>query len=231
MNSATIYYATFGSEFDFSTSALEQALRSLPEESFGDSVRRYDHAAQRWMSLLSRQILLHGLEEENIQLLPGAKWEVGNNGRPYVKNYPDFNISHSGKIAVCAIASGRDRVGIDVQAEKPMGDLRLRQVFTPRELAWVNGSPQRAAFLWSRKEAISKLLGLGMQVSYRSLETLNDQVSFEGQTFYLTTVSVGRGYQCTLAGEVPLSVSLHRYRWLSLNQLVASPSLSQSPVS
>lgn len=228
MSSATIYHATFGSKFDFSTLAQEQALRNLPEESFGKSVCRYDHAAQRWMSLISRQILLLGLKEANIQLPPGAKWEVSNNGRPYIKGCPDFNVSHSGKIAVCAIAEGRDRIGIDIQAEKPMGERRLRQVLTSRELSWVNGNPRKAAFLWSRKEAVTKLLGLGMQVSYRSLETLNNRVDFEGQTFYLSTVSVGRGYQCTLAGEAPLSISLHRYRWLSLNRLVPSSSSSQS---
>jgi 4'-phosphopantetheinyl transferase len=222
MNSAIIYYASFGKNFDFSTSALEQGLRNLPEESFGESVRRYDHTAQRWMSLLSREVLLHGFKEANILLSPDSKWEVGNNGRPFVKDCPDFNISHSGKIAVCAIASGQGRVGIDVQAEKPMGDRRLRQVLTPRELIWVNGSPRKAAYLWSRKEAVSKLLGLGMRISYRSLETLKDQVEFEGRIFHLFTVSVGRGYQCTLAGEAHLSVSLHRYRWLSINQLVAS---------
>lgn len=229
MRSATIYYATFGSEFDFSGSALEQALKSLPEESFADSVRRYDHAAQRWMSLLSRQILLRGLQEANIQLPPNAKWETGDNGRPYIKDCPDFNISHSGKIAVCAIASGRDRIGVDVQVEKPIGDRRLRQVLTSSEIAWVNGNPQRAALLWSRKEAVSKLLGLGMRLRYRSLETINNQLDFEGQSFHLTTVPVGQGYQCSLAGETPLNVSPRRYRWCTLNQLASSLPLLSIP--
>lgn len=228
MKELTIHRAKFDPEFDLSAAALNQALQRLPGESFGKSVLRYNKTDHRWMSLLGRQALLRGLKQINVLLPPGAEWQVDNNGRPYVKGCPDFNISHSGKIAVCAIASGRERVGVDVQAEKPMGDRQLRQVLTPRELAWVNGDPRRVAFLWSRKEAVSKLLGLGMRISYRTLETLNNRVSFKGRTFYLTPVPIGRGYQCTVAAESPLTVSVFRYRWLSPDRLVASPSTPQS---
>lgn len=224
MKSVTIHYTTFGSEFDFSILLLKRALKNLPDKSFGESIRRYDRAAQRWISLLGRQALLQGFRDAGIRLPAEAKWQVTENGRPYITGCPDFNISHSGKVAVCAIASGNDRVGIDVQAEKPMGERRLRQVLTLRELAWVDGNPRKAAFLWSRKEAISKLLGLGMRMSYRDLETLDNRIDFDGHIFYLTTIPAGRGYQCTLAGETPLSVSFQRYQWVSFGQLISSSS-------
>lgn len=220
MKNFTVHCGSFSSRFDFSPEAFEQALGGLPEVSFRKSVRRYQNPAHRWMSLLSRQLLLRGLAEANEVLPAGATWSVTSNGRPHIKACPDFNISHSGKIAICAIGTDGDRVGIDIQAEKVIGERHLRQVLTSRELAWVSGEPRRAAFLWSRKEAVSKLLGLGMRINYRRLEALNKEVQFDGKTYHLTSLPVARGYQCALAGEVPLTPTMSKYRWVSLTQLV-----------
>jgi len=219
MKTALIQCGAFGQRFDFSDLAFQRALLDLPAASLRKSVLHYHNRRHQWVSLLSRKLLVSGLAALNISLNEKTTWSVANSGRPYITACPDFNISHSGKIAICAIAQGRGRVGIDVEIEKPVKETHLQQVFTDRELAWVNGEQARAARLWSRKEAVSKLLGLGMRVNFRRLETLASKVEYAGNTYYLNNVPVANGYQCTLAAESPQISQISHFHWSSLAQL------------
>lgn len=219
MKTCTIHCGSFGNRFDFSQKSLDRALNRLPGSYFQASVLKYRSSDHQWMSLLSRQLLLTGFNKIRQPIDQYSVWSETKNGRPYIDNFPDFNLSHSGKIAVCAIGLNRVRIGIDIQIEKPIKDKLLQQVFTKRELDWVSQEEDKIAQLWSRKEAVSKLIGHGMRINFQRLDTLSDQVSFEGKVYYLNTIPVVKGYQCTLAGETPLAISLNHYCWSSLNQL------------
>ena len=61
-------------------------------------------------------------------------------GRPYLPNGPDFNISHSGRRAVCIIAR-HGKAGIDLEEirDMPIGD--YKEQFSPEEWAVITTSP------------------------------------------------------------------------------------------
>lgn len=219
MKSYTVHCGVFGTPFDFSAESIALAVAGLPNASFRESILRYKRPRQRWMSLLSRQLLIHGFGEEKKIVDRRAIWSVTETGRPYLSSFPDFNISHSDKIAACAISTSQERVGIDIQVERPIGEDHLKLVLTKAELTWVGNSQAKAAYLWSRKEAVSKLLGLGMRMNYRNLEALNNQVRLDGNTYYLTSLPIARGYQCTLAANTPFTSSVNFYTCLAHNQL------------
>ena len=80
----------------------------------------------------------------------------------------EFNLSHSGILALYAFTSGR-AVGVDVELirEVPDADDLAERFFSPTETASLRALPldQRSlAFLacWTRKEAFIKALGLGL---------------------------------------------------------------------
>ena len=80
----------------------------------------------------------------------------------------EFNLSHSGILALYAFTSGR-AVGVDVELirEVPDADDLAERFFSPTEIASLRALPpdQRSlAFLacWTRKEAFIKGLGLGL---------------------------------------------------------------------
>jgi 4'-phosphopantetheinyl transferase len=80
----------------------------------------------------------------------------------------EFNLSHSGFLALYAFTSGR-AVGVDVELirEVPDADDLAERFFSPTEIASLRALPldQRSlAFLacWTRKEAFIKGLGLGL---------------------------------------------------------------------
>lgn len=113
-----------------------------------------------------RPVLAHyaGLPAAALPLILGAY------GKPRLAapNAPGFNLSHSGEIALLAIARGVDP-GIDVEALRPRPRaLQLAQrYFTAAEaaaLARRSETDRQQAFyrLWTAKEAVLKALGRGL---------------------------------------------------------------------
>lgn len=86
---------------------------------------------------------------------------------------PAFNLTHARRLVACAI--GRTPLlGIDVEAvDRPIDDATARMVLTPRELAT---APDAVRFYdyWTCKEAVSKALGLGVNLPFAQLEIAFD---------------------------------------------------------
>jgi 4'-phosphopantetheinyl transferase len=93
---------------------------------------------------------------------PAASLAIGNgpNGKPHVSGGPEFNLSHSGSVAIFAAAEFP--VGVDVEALRPIDDGVAARVFTADELAELaQAVDRRSAFFrgWTRKEAVLKARG------------------------------------------------------------------------
>src|SRR5947207_1179517 len=89
-------------------------------------------------------------------------------GKPYLITPPgdlQFNISHSGQLALLAFVRGR-AIGVDIEQRRPLRDLLslARTSFSPSEYVALCGLPPADhlhAFFscWSRKEAFIKATG------------------------------------------------------------------------
>ncbi len=109
-------------------------------------------------------------------------------GKPFFKNRPDicFNLSHSGKYAVCAVS---DRaVGIDAETCDDIGSALeiAKRYFTSAEYESIKKSGDtKSAFLniWTRKESLLKALGTGISGGLSSYEVLADEITV-GDTKY-----------------------------------------------
>ena len=93
--------------------------------------------------------------------------EHDDKGAPYLHDHPELfvSISHC-RTAVAVAVSPEGRVGIDVECRRKIGDGLLERVCTAEEQAAVRGAADPAmAFLqlWTRKEAVLKLRGTGIQ--------------------------------------------------------------------
>lgn len=107
--------------------------------------------------------------------LGGAPGEIelteGEHGKPRLAAEPArlaFNLSHSGDLALVAVARDRE-VGVDVERVKPERDLVAvaERALAPGEAAAVRAAaePERARLfygLWTRHEARLKCLGVGL---------------------------------------------------------------------
>lgn len=84
---------------------------------------------------------------------------------------PSFSISHSEWGGVCAVATSGARVGCDLESIAARPREVLAFVASPDELAGASpGDPAAQTRLWTGKEAVLKLLGLGLDAGPRMVE-------------------------------------------------------------
>lgn len=156
--------------------ALRESL--VPDEL--DRLRRLDRTevGRRW--LVSRASLREILGAE-LGIPPASvRLKIGKHGRPGLdpgahQDELDFNLSHSGELALIVSARGL-RVGIDVERLRGRDPLQVAdRYFSVAEVAAVRAFPppdRPLAFLryWTAKEALAKGLGQGLQVPRGDLE-------------------------------------------------------------
>lgn len=146
---------------------------SLLSREEGDRAARFisaDHR-DRWAAsrAILRRILAAYLGDDPAAL----RFRAGAQGKPALlrtEGHGDvrFNLSHSGGVALVAVALGRE-VGVDVERirEDAAGERLAERFFAPAEAAALRTIParQRApAFFacWTRKEAYLKARGVGL---------------------------------------------------------------------
>ena len=110
---------------------------------------------------LAYDVLCRLLGEEHPRL------EHDDKGAPYLPDHPDLwvSISHC-RTAVAVAVNSEVRVGIDVECRRRIGDGLMERVCTEYEIAAVRAARDSVmAFLqlWTRKEAVLKMRGTGIQ--------------------------------------------------------------------
>lgn len=102
----------------------------------------------------------------------------GINGRPLLAGDHggiDFNLSHSGRFAACALVRD-ERVGIDVETVDDHVDFHalLGHVASPIERQWLGSQPVEVARrnfyrMWVLKEACAKAIGKGLGLPFNEI--------------------------------------------------------------
>ena len=93
-----------------------------------------------------------------------VKYTYDENGKPYLTELNAYiSLSHSGRLAVCAISE--NEIGVDIQTVR-RADMRVaRRFFSEEENELIRGASDkdRAFFeIWVKKEAYVKLTGEGI---------------------------------------------------------------------
>jgi 4'-phosphopantetheinyl transferase len=101
----------------------------------------------------------------------GLTFEYTDRGRPSLRlaSHPDFdfNLAHSGDLALLALSSRTVGVDVEQRREIPNGLEIARRFFSPREVAalkHLTENERRDGFVnaWTRKEALIKAVGAGL---------------------------------------------------------------------
>lgn len=144
-----------------------RALLSTDERERAD---RFVFARDKRRFVVCRAALRSALGEHTGADPREIAFEYSSYGKPRLAGSRDlsFNLSHSGDLAVIALAAGPE-LGVDVEARRSVDDcMRLAElVFSPLERARLAALPlaiRDDAFLvcWTRKEAFAKACGDGL---------------------------------------------------------------------
>jgi phosphopantetheinyl transferase len=110
-------------------------------------------------------------------------------GMPYLSKNKDMTItiSHSGNIAIAVVS--KRKIGVDIEMIDKRPESFIQCFFEPSEQKWIRElndyKDHRANYLWTRKEAVSKLLGLGGEIPFRSISVLDSDSSFTFDSHFL----------------------------------------------
>ncbi|MCH2046417.1 MAG: 4'-phosphopantetheinyl transferase superfamily protein [Saprospiraceae bacterium] len=146
----------------------------------------YDFSVKHPMSFSSKVLLAKALEYLNINTQILSTYTLGEMGKPDIDGDIFFNISHNKGLVAVAVSDCQ--VGVDVQQQVNKADSVLLRVCTERELDFFKSREE----LWTRKEALIKLLGKSI-LEGRRYEVLPDC------EFSLTKFSISSSIQGTVA--------------------------------
>jgi 4'-phosphopantetheinyl transferase len=199
-------------------------LLSAPEQARAE---KFKFARDRDLFVAAHVALRSILARYLKQSVAEIDFAVGPNGKPSLATGSSqpirFNLSHSGDLAMIAVASRRE-VGVDVEIIKQdfvFDDIAVR-FFTAREVAALRALPsdvrcQGFFKCWTSKEAFLKAKGTGLSGELDEIEITIDedgQVRIAASTpgWSLAEINPGEDYVAALAiqGE---QARTHLYRW------------------
>jgi 4'-phosphopantetheinyl transferase len=157
---------------------------SLEDDS--NKVSRQRHAGLNLLKYAVKDIW--GIDEDL------NKIKVDNNGKPYIDGY-NFSISHCGGLVCVAISKINVGVDLECKTTRRQWDRLIRRVLTPSEKESIMSiDNQTITELWTKKEAIFKLLGdkvfspSNIDVRGYHTDTL-DNIDYEDDTFILSVAT------------------------------------------
>lgn len=132
---------------------------------------------------LAARIALKKFDPEHFSDSEDSAVEILNNenGKPYLTTNRDvcISISHSGTCAIAVVS--KMRVGVDIEHIECRPESFVNSFFLPSEQKWIKtdeNSICRTNYLWTRKEAVSKLIGVGGTVPFRSIPVLDGESDY-----------------------------------------------------
>lgn len=171
-----------------------------------EKVARFKNNKAAYVSMTAG-LLLQEIVEREFGLKPeDILIGKGENGKPYLKEYPEYkyNISHSGDMVMMAYS--RQELGVDIEELRAKDTKVAKRCFVPSEYSYVlngrndcDGSvsagyeedkkaerSRRFFEIWTLKEAYLKLTGKGISVPLSSFEVdvVNKCVKNEGLNYH-----------------------------------------------
>lgn len=187
---------------------LADKLMLLPPDLQQAAIRK-----RRW---IDKQLAIAGkilLTEtlKNLGATPSfEKLKYNRHKRPYFDESIDFNISHSGNRVICC-GTDKGQIGVDIEQIKKINLAEYPDYFTKNEWDYINGHQDKfEGFynLWTRKEAVLKVIGTGFHTPLDSVDVVADSVEYDNIIYYIKPLPIATGYPCYIASTVPGDVKL-----------------------
>jgi 4'-phosphopantetheinyl transferase len=197
----------------WSEQELADKLVLLPEKLRKEALRK-----RQWLdmqlSIAGKLLLIQLLKNLGLDaklVLSDLKYAAFH--RPYFEADLDFNIAHSGNIAVCC-GTINSRIGIDIEHIKKINLDDFTDYFTQNEWNNINQSPDKYDgfyHYWTRKEAVIKAIGTGFYTPLSSVDVSGKSLVYEDNTYHLQSLNISNDYKCHIATNAsPAGVQLIR---------------------
>ncbi len=154
---------------------LADALKRLSNQRREQTLKYKFEMGQR-TCVAAYLLLCQGLKEEYGIMEPPI-FDFGEHGKPFIVGHPEihFNLSHCKEAAICFVS---DRpVGVDVESVRKINDALLAYTMNEKELEQIRqaeDSKLEFVRLWTKKEALLKLTGHGLNNDLKEVLSRTD---------------------------------------------------------
>jgi 4'-phosphopantetheinyl transferase len=183
-------------------------LEQVPAE-IQKHVLKYRKWQDQHMSLFGKLLIVKGFEVLGKQVRLS---DLKNNpfGKPYFDNQPEFNLSNTGTLVVCAFAD-LGKVGLDVEEIVEEDYNVFKGSFTAAEWIAIEsaGDPLKQFYTtWTIKEAVIKAIGKGLSIPLKSISISNNNstVKLGGENWYYKKVDYPGAYTMHIASDHPIEL-------------------------
>jgi len=185
-----------------SDASWQRELASLPI-SFLHEAKRFVRPEDRMAHLLGRILLAKALEQMGFSRALLASLQRNSHNRPFVPAPVDFSISHSGSLVVCAITA-EGRVGIDIEAIKPIDFTDFSKVFLSLEWDIITADPSPLEMFfrfWTKRESVLKATGSGLSGTLEYVERSFNRARSGDTLWHIQDIPSWQGYACSVATD------------------------------
>lgn len=189
---------TYSLDTLWSDSAQRLALAAMPL-AVRERISAYKDIKDQQARLAGRLLLARMLRAFQIPFSL-ADIRFSTTHKPYLDGSFDFSISHTEGTVVCA-GTTTGLIGIDVEQIRPI-DLRdFSDSLIERERQSIFKQVPGLSFwdIWTRKEAIAKASGRGIQMHWTDIDVCENIVHLQGHTYGLQKLDLGANIAAHLA--------------------------------
>lgn len=198
----------------FSKEKLEELIKYIGGEKYKRIIRlkRSEDILRSVMGELLSKISL--MKQFGINY-NGIEFENGEFGKPLIKGNEKmfFNISHSGKIILCAV--GESELGVDIEEIKRIDLNGVGKIFLfgdeYRKLLELPVKKKEEYFykMWTIKESYVKAIGEGlyMDLSMVKVNMKENKVGYKGNVFNFKEIYVDDKYKACICGKEDIETS------------------------
>jgi 4'-phosphopantetheinyl transferase len=164
-----------------------------------DRIRLFRRWQDAYSTVVGRLLLNKGLK--NFGFLSPVDVQYTDRGKPHLGHHSiRFNISHSGEFVVCALTNTGWDLGIDIEEIKNINVSDFGSIWTEEEeIAIRMKGVSKFYDYWTRKEAIIKADGRGLNLSLNSIDVRSSEVFLEGVKYYLKEIKFHSHYKAYIA--------------------------------
>ncbi|RNL53950.1 4'-phosphopantetheinyl transferase family protein [Pedobacter jejuensis] len=195
-----IYYSCFTKQF--TDEKLHHLLSLLPVE-ITERILKFRKWQDIQRALLGKLLLKKALLDfQSNSILSAITYNAY--GRPNLTDL-DFNISHSGNYAICAVST-QGQVGIDLEMVRPIDLAHFKSQFSLiewQDIIKAEDAISKFFFYWTLKEAVIKADGRGLSLPLDSFRIKATHVNILNDTWYYKSLNFLDGYQAHIAFSSP----------------------------
>ena len=183
-------------EFEFNLHKLPVFIQS--------SILEYKDPMIKQLKIEGKLLLINLIHEFNLEEKYNLNnIKTSNTNKPYLNDEIDFSISHSGNVVICGL-SIHNRIGLDLEKIIPNNLNLFDEYLTKKEIYMINKNQNPNQYfynIWTRKEALSKVTGFGIELKFNTVDVTNDNIIFQGKNYKFTQLEINNKFICSLIIE------------------------------